>query len=581
MFEQSYIDQRQLEYYRDKPMPKPEEVRLPSTQSGQAPYFANYVTDQLVHHYGTRGVYGGGLRVKTTIDLRLQRLARDAVATVLPPSVGPTAALVAVDAQTGSVLAMVGGRNYHRSQFNLATQGERQPGSSFKPLVLAAALEEGIAPSTTLVSHPVTIDTGGRLWEVNNYESQYAGTIDLTQAIALSDNSVFAQLTNIIGPARVVRAAKALGITTPLKPYFAIGLGAEPATPLEMARAFSAFANGGSRIDGSIFGNEPRAVECLMKAHGTACSQQNSVVQRPVLSADVAVSRQRAAIIDQLLQGVVRYGTGRAAAIPGQAVAGKTGTTENFGDAWFVGYTPQLVAAVWVGYPNELRPMLTEYHGREVAGGTYPALIWKAFMTKALAELAPPPESFPSPEPYSASPVRMTFRNGRLARDNGLCRTAFTVNLITDATPPPLADCKKNEVEVPDVRGATLTRAKARLQLQPLLSTVVYKPAQTGQRVSVVVDQFPQKGTLSAWDKVTLVLPKALHGVVPRLVGLSVVRARAKLARLKLDVRLDGPANGKVVAQRPAWGVAAGPGMRVVLRVKPGRPPGASPGTGG
>jgi beta-lactam-binding protein with PASTA domain len=134
---------------------------------------------------------------------------------------------------------------------------------------------------------------------------------------------------------------------------------------------------------------------------------------------------------------------------------------------------------------------------------------------------------------------------------------------------------------VPDVRGATLTRAKARLQLQPLLSTVVYKPAQTGQRVSVVVDQFPQKGKLSAWDKVTLVLPKALHGVVPRLVGLSVVRARAKLARLKLDVRLDGPANGKVVAQRPAWGVAAGPGMRVVLRVKPGRPPGASPGTGG
>src|SRR5205814_9551455 len=137
----------------------------------------------------------------------------------------------------------------HQSQFNLATQGERQPGSSFKPFVLATALKAGIAPSTTLVSHPVTIDAGGRLWRVENYEGEYLGPIDLTQAIAYSDNSVFAQLTSIVGPGNVAATARALGITTPLQPYFAIGLGAEPATPLEMARAFATLANGGKRID--------------------------------------------------------------------------------------------------------------------------------------------------------------------------------------------------------------------------------------------------------------------------------------------------------------------------------------------
>jgi len=143
MYEQRDLDAKQYALYVREPMPRPQDVRLPSGQSQAAPYFANYVTDQLLHHYRPREVYGGGLHVKTTIDLGLQRLAREAVAKELPPSVGPTAALVAIDARTGAVLAMVGGRNYHQSQFNLATQGERQPGSAFKPIVLAAALRAG------------------------------------------------------------------------------------------------------------------------------------------------------------------------------------------------------------------------------------------------------------------------------------------------------------------------------------------------------------------------------------------------------------------------------------------------------
>ncbi len=146
MYQQHYLDRDQLRQWLGAPMPNPSSVRLPSTQSDAAPYFANYVTDQLVSHYGPRQVYGGGLKVTTTIDLGLQKLARQAIDKALPASIGPSAALVAIDVHTGNVVAMVGGRNYHKSEFNLATQGERQPGSAFKPFVLAAALKDGISP---------------------------------------------------------------------------------------------------------------------------------------------------------------------------------------------------------------------------------------------------------------------------------------------------------------------------------------------------------------------------------------------------------------------------------------------------
>jgi penicillin-binding protein 1A len=426
MLDQHYIVPALYREATKIPLPKPDAVHLPTTQSPAAPYFANYVTDQLVQKFHTQRVYGGGLRVKTTIDLKLQTFARDAISKVLPPTIGPTAALVSLDAHTGAVLAMIGGRNYHKSQFNLATQGERQPGSSFKPFVLAAALKRGISPSTTLTSKPVTIDIGGRVWEVNNYEGDYLGPINLRQAIAYSDNSVFAQLTDIVGPAAVASTARSLGIGTPLQAYFSIGLGGEPATPLDMARAYAAFANGGYRIDGSLFGNAPRAVVCLEDADGN-CTKENAIDAHRVLE------DWQAATIDELLQGVVSYGTGKAAALPGYPVAGKTGTTENYGDAWFVGYTPDIVTAVWVGYPDELRPMTSEYHGRPVAGGTYPALIWKAYMEKAAPYRHTVSTSFPQPSfPYS-SPTSVVVRDRKLLRDNGHCTGATTVQLFSTA----------------------------------------------------------------------------------------------------------------------------------------------------
>jgi membrane peptidoglycan carboxypeptidase len=275
--------------------------------------------------------------------------------------------------------------------------------------------------------------------------------------------------------------------------------------------------------------------------------------------------------MDQLLQGVVRYGTGRAAAIPGREVAGKTGTTENYGDAWFVGYTPQIVTAVWVGYPDKLIPMQTEFHGQPVAGGTFPALIWKAFMTKALAYLKLPPASFPTPVSGYAGPVNVVNRNGVLERDDGVCHNTVQLAFYGGAaTEIPLADCKPNEVQIPNVVGETLATAKARLAAQPLTPTLVYRPARPGERLDVVVKQLPAHGTASAHDTITLVLPKSLHGAIPQLVGMTLTRAQAKVARLHLDLHVQGDEQGRVTRQSPLPRTAASPGLRLTLTVKSG-----------
>ncbi len=538
-------------------LPTAKDIRQPAVL-GQAPYFANYVRSQLedVPALASK-IDGGGLRVKTTIDLGLQKLARDAVQKWLPSPDGPQAALVALDAQSGAVEAMVGGRNYHDSQFNLATQTNRQVGSAFKPFVLATALREGVSPQTTLDSHPVTIDLGDKLWTVNNYEGEYMGPIDLSTAMVHSDNSVYAQLTALVGPQNVAKTARSLGIEG-LKGYFSIGLGAQAVSPLDMARAYTSFANGGYRVDGSITGDRPRVIDCVVGSDGQ-CVKENAVVAKRVLS------QNSAATIAQILRQVVTSGTGKAAQLGGWTIAGKTGTTENEGDAWFVGFTPEIVVAVWVGYPTRLQPMLTEFHGGPVVGGTYPALIFKSFLEKATKYLGhDPTKAFAYPQSLYASPRSVVLRNGKLQLDNGYCRNSTQLVLYSGADSLPTADCKLNEVEVPNVVGQSLAVAKANLAAQPLEAAVVYKPAKPGQRLGRVIGQMPAKGSLSSHDRVTLVLPKAQHGVVPKVVGLAVGKATAKLERRHLQASVDGT-GARVVSQKPAAGVAAAPGMTVTL----------------
>ncbi|MDQ3992828.1 MAG: PASTA domain-containing protein, partial [Actinomycetota bacterium] len=238
------------------------------------------------------------------------------------------------------------------------------------------------------------------------------------------------------------------------------------------------------------------------------------------------------------------------------------------------GYTPRLAVAVWVGYPNKLRPMLTEFNGEEVAGGTYPALIWRAFMKRALQHLDAEPDDFASPPALYPETRYVVLRDGELQLDNGVCRGAVQVAVLSGGGPRRVADCRPNEVDVPDVVGARISEAHAILAAQPLRPLVVYRRAAPRQRLGIVLEQHPRPAArLVAGQIVTLVLPKPLHGVVPRVEGLALRRALAKLERFRLEARVrpDGaPASRRVVRQWPRPGVAAAPGMLIKLLVARG-----------
>jgi penicillin-binding protein 1A len=360
----------------------PKSVRPPRPDS-RVPYFSSWVTQQLLDRYRSTGlVFGGGLKVTTSLDSDLQDAAVQAIQGRLA-GIGPSAALVAIDNKTGEVKAMVGGTDFEHRPFNLATNGHRQPGSSFKPFTLIGALEDGVSPGRTFASaprcYPVPHSKGEKFCP-KNYNDAYNGVITLAGATAASDNSVFAELgVNVVGTNKIARVAHAMGVKTALSRNLAMTLGGlkEGVTPLEMAYAYSTLANNGERVYGTMSPNgstrSPVAIEKVLNPDGST-RDVNHVRHVKVIPYNVAQTAK------SILAGVITGGTGKAAQI-GEFAAGKTGTTENYGDAWFVGFNKDLTVAVWVGYPDKLRPMLTEYHGSPVAGGTFPAEIWHDFMT--------------------------------------------------------------------------------------------------------------------------------------------------------------------------------------------------------
>jgi hypothetical protein len=228
------------------------------------------------------------------------------------------------------------------------------------------------------------------------------------------------------------------------------------------------------------------------------------------------------------------------------------------------------VTAVWVGYPNKLVPMLSQFEGGPVAGGTFPALIWKTFEEKALHKLGEPPEYFSAAPSQYASPRQVVYRGNHWYLDNGNCRDSRTILYVSGYGPSQKAPCKPNEVDVPPVVGARLEDAKARLLSMPLTPEVITRPARPGESLGRVVAQFPRRGTLSTWDTVRIVLPKATNGRVPNVVGLSMAKARHRLAVRNIAGLIEGYADGKsgvVLAQYPHAGLAATRNMTVKLIV--------------
>jgi penicillin-binding protein 1A len=347
------------------------------------PYFFSYVRDLLIKEYGVSTVRSGGLKVFTTIDPSFQKHAIEAIKSTLPYPDDPASAIVSINPKNGAIRAMTAVAPQRKNlQFNLAAQGRRQAGSAFKTFVLAEAVEEGINPnSTTYLSAPFrwqpdptcseAVDPNC-VWKVETYGGDYVGATDIAAATLRSDNTVYARLTLDVGPENVVDIAHRMGVKTKLEPVASIGLGSNSVSVLEMASAYATLAAGG------VF-SEPTAIRKVVLANGREDDQAGwgKAKRKRVFSDGVAYE------VTKILERNVQAGTGTGAQI-GRPAAGKTGTTENHADAWFVGYTPNLATAVWVGYPNAQIEM-TSVHGIRVAGGTFPATIWQLFMSEALA----------------------------------------------------------------------------------------------------------------------------------------------------------------------------------------------------
>ena len=464
MMEQGYITPEEYQDYASRPLPDPEAIRAPS-ESSEAPYFTSWLRQQLVDKYGAGRAFGGGLAVHSTLDLDLQREIESIISSHLG-AIEPTASVVVLDNDTAGVLAMVGGSDYDEVPFNLATQGARQPGSAFKPFTLVAALEEGRSATDVFTSQELELPFKSRVpnengkgtrvvnevFPVSNYEDSYLGSASLATATTYSDNSVYTQLGMQLGPAKVARTAQKMGIESdlraehryavnggdfaPYNPALILGGLTTGVNPLEMAHAYETIAEDGHRVSGTLAASEGGAVAIhkVTQRQGDdpnsggnpvetndGTEGENEVVTEPVIDAGVAQEAR------SLLTSVVSSGTGTNAdsSATDDEIWGKTGTTDDNGDAWFCGATEEITACVWVGHADGRVPMRTEFGGLPVDGGTYPALIfadlvsaWEALQDERNpdeeededGEEAEPivpvePAPAPAPEPAPVAPV--------------------------------------------------------------------------------------------------------------------------------------------------------------------------------
>lgn len=367
--------------YRAQTRDRSLHLRPSPAYASREPYFVGYVENQLEQAYGAATVRAGGLRIYTTIRPRLQHAAVDALSAELHARRDPAGAIVSIDPATGAIRAMAGVTpGVSGNEFNLATTAERQAGSTFKPIVLAAAVADGMNPwSTRYLSAPfyyAPLD-----WHVRTYDGAYAGPETVAAATLQSDNTVYARLALDVGPAAIVAMAQKLGVGTPLRATPSLALGTDAVTPLDMASVYATLAAGG------VY-SRPLAIRRVVFADGKAGSGWGLPQRTRVVPDWVA------ATVTRVLEENMLHGTGVGAHVPGRVDAGKTGTTDDYADAWFSGYTPSLEATVWMGYPRGEIPML-DVHGAAVSGPTLPATAWRLFMERALEGL--PDAGFPAP----------------------------------------------------------------------------------------------------------------------------------------------------------------------------------------
>ncbi|MGH2711971.1 MAG: transglycosylase domain-containing protein [Actinomycetota bacterium] len=470
-----------------------------------APYFVDFVKHSILtdERFGDdytqryNFLFKGGLRIYTTIDLEMQAAAETAVAGVLPQPGDPYGALTAIDPRTGAIKAMVGGRDYFAklkddpfSKINLATGGTtgRQAGSAFKPFALVTALENGILPSKTypapssIVLDDPPCGSDSDPWIVQNYEGQsFGGSLTVEQATISSVNVVYAQLIRDLHPERVVEVAHRMGIRSRLRPYCSAVLGANEVSTLEMSSAFGTLAAGGMR-------HPPFGVSRIEDSAGNILYEASTAGHR-------AIDPQVAWTATKILGEVIEHGTGTAAGLDRQA-AGKTGTAQQWRDAWFVGYIPQLTAAVWVGFPQgQISMVYPRVRIGHVTGGSFPAQIWHAFMT-ALDDRLPVRQFTPPGAETILVPIDVTF--GCVATSSTPEEDIRFIRFVPGTQPTgscvyPTVAPSPITVVVPDLIGLPLEDASASLEAAGLNAEISYR-ADAASELDTVLEQYPAPG---------------------------------------------------------------------------------------
>ncbi len=414
MYELGYIGREQMVAADREP------IRLTQTQPRTlAPYFVEYIRQMLEEKLGQNALYKGGLTVNTTLDWKAQEAAEAAVAAGLAgldarvqrrypdKEVLPQVGLVAIDPHTGEIRAMIGGRDFQESRFNRAVQARRQPGSAFKPIIYSYAMEAGFTPASRVLDAPLWLPGGsGGAWHPTNYRNSYRGVISLLQALQTSQNTAAVRLLARLGVTPVIAHARRLGIESPLGRNLSLALGSHGVTLCELTSAYTVFDNAGIRLG-------PTAVREVRDSLGRLIWKPERVRQR-------VMSEQGAWEMTTMLRSVIEGGTGTAARKLERPLAGKTGTTSDFRDALFVGYSPELAAGVWVGY-DDCTPL-----GRSESGAMAALPVWIEFMREALKDVPvkdfePPKEETPgyvltgagppaegAPAPAEAAPT-LTF----------------------------------------------------------------------------------------------------------------------------------------------------------------------------
>lgn len=479
MVELDLISDRKQRAAAAMPVPSAESILSRRLPDELAPHFVDDVVGRLIERYGLVRTLGDGLRVTTTLDAPMQRAAVIAAREI--DDTGLSVAIVAIDPRTGEVRALASAGPASKLTFDVASQGKRQPGSAFKPFALAAAYEAGYTPKTPVLSAPFRRNFDGTRYKVTNDSGTYAGRIPLEEALWQSDNTVFARVADNVGIREVVRIARDAGVRSPIDEVPATVLGGLRfgVSPEEMAGAYTAFAaHGIRRVDES--GRAPRIVRVTNRG--------GDELESPLRAQQRKVPRLVADMVTDTMQGVISQGTGQRADI-GRSAAGKTGTTDRNVDAWFIGYTPDLVTAVWVGHPEGSIPMRTEFEGGPVSGGTFPAQVWASFMTEALK--GTPKHRFRLREPRYVEVV--VDRDTRLRADSW-CRRSEKQRFIAGTEPTEFSrDCPNRQRNAPDVVGMTESESTELLKSEGFkyeVREIIGDESQTGN----VVNQEPEAG---------------------------------------------------------------------------------------